>query len=846
MCVAIAASFYGVRAARADVLFPSDANVINVKSPPYNAAGNGTTDDTAAIQAAISNAGAGQIVYLPSGKYLVSRTIWWQHTSGQSRAWVRLQGQNQSNTVIILKDNTFTNTANCAAGVYHGATAGAACQAVLYLETEYNYGYPSSYGAGEDAYMNSVQDLTINTGHGNPGAIGIDVLISNSGAIRNLTVQSGDGQGRFGVALTRDCCGGPGYLANITVNGFDYGIAAGYGYQMGYTLEHLYLSRQNVAGIYNNNFPLWIRDLNSTNAVPAVVNAGLGRVTILQASLTGGAPSVSALQNNSNGGVFFARSITSSGYQSAISTNGVVLSGSTVNEFASKPVQSLFPSVQTSLKLPIKETPTYANTDFTQWANVKTYGAQGNGWTDDTAAIQSALNSGKPVVYFPFATYVINGTLSLPGSVRLIEGLGSYLVGTSARPGQPQITFECNATSGGPIILDDFHYDKYTLPSGTRSSITNSCTVPFVMRDLFDFNGYVGKATGDVFWEDSAIVGAAQHGGTFWGRQVNVETSQTHLEFDNATAWVLGYKTEGGGGNGMMWAHNGSTVEMAGAFHYPATSNMGVAYTIQGSNVSLVNVGAYAGFSPAVSETRGSTATMNDNSWDGGIGFALYSGSVFSYWQNSDTTAPSTPTGLKATAISSSQISLSWSASTDNVGVAGYRVYRNGVLIGSPSSNSYTDSGLAASTSYSYTVAAFDAAGNMSAQSPAVTAKTQGTTGSSPLAAGTYEITSGSQIVDGGFGANNASPYVQFYSINNNAYQHWTWNGSTFVNYGWAGHYMADAGNGTVTENASADSWSVTSSGGGFVVKNNRTGKYLENNGGTLAMGSAATVWVIR
>jgi hypothetical protein len=113
----------------------------------------------------------------------------------------------------------------------------------------------------------------------------------------------------------------------------------------------------------------------------------------------------------------------------------------------------------------------------------------------------------------------------------------------------------------------------------------------------------------------------------------------------------------------------------------------------------------------------------------------------------------------------------------------------------------------------------------------------------SPLAAGTYEITSGPQIVDGGFGASNASPYVQFYSIDNNAYQHWVWNGSTFLNNGWAGHYMADGGNGTVTENASGDTWSVTSSGGGFVVKNNRTGNYLENNGGTLAMGPAATVW---
>src|ERR1700729_1935021 len=70
LCLAIAASFYPVRIARADVTFPSDANVITVKNAPYYDAGNGTTDDTAAVQAAVSNAGQGQIVYLPSGTYL--------------------------------------------------------------------------------------------------------------------------------------------------------------------------------------------------------------------------------------------------------------------------------------------------------------------------------------------------------------------------------------------------------------------------------------------------------------------------------------------------------------------------------------------------------------------------------------------------------------------------------------------------------------------------------------------------------------------------------------------------------------------------------------------------------
>jgi chitodextrinase len=90
----------------------------------------------------------------------------------------------------------------------------------------------------------------------------------------------------------------------------------------------------------------------------------------------------------------------------------------------------------------------------------------------------------------------------------------------------------------------------------------------------------------------------------------------------------------------------------------------------------------------------------------------------------SDTTPPTVPTGLSKGTLTQTSVALSWSASTDNVGVAGYRVYRNGSLISSPLSNTYTDSSLIASTTYSYTVIAYDAAGNSSSQSAALSVTT--------------------------------------------------------------------------------------------------------------------------
>ncbi len=87
-----------------------------------------------------------------------------------------------------------------------------------------------------------------------------------------------------------------------------------------------------------------------------------------------------------------------------------------------------------------------------------------------------------------------------------------------------------------------------------------------------------------------------------------------------------------------------------------------------------------------------------------------------------DTEPPSTPTGLSASATSPTQILLNWSASTDNVGVAGYTLYRDGAFLTTVASStlSYEDIDLQSNTSYSYTIDAFDQSGNYSLMSDTV------------------------------------------------------------------------------------------------------------------------------
>ncbi|HUC86818.1 MAG TPA: fibronectin type III domain-containing protein, partial [Candidatus Saccharimonadales bacterium] len=96
-----------------------------------------------------------------------------------------------------------------------------------------------------------------------------------------------------------------------------------------------------------------------------------------------------------------------------------------------------------------------------------------------------------------------------------------------------------------------------------------------------------------------------------------------------------------------------------------------------------------------------------------------------------DHTPPSIPTGLHSTATTINSISLAWNASTDNTGgsgVAGYHLYRNGTLVASPTGTTYTNTGLAADTSYSYSVSAYDHAANGSQASAAVSVKTKAVT----------------------------------------------------------------------------------------------------------------------
>jgi chitodextrinase len=91
---------------------------------------------------------------------------------------------------------------------------------------------------------------------------------------------------------------------------------------------------------------------------------------------------------------------------------------------------------------------------------------------------------------------------------------------------------------------------------------------------------------------------------------------------------------------------------------------------------------------------------------------------------SADVTAPITPTGLALASLTGTEVRLVWNPTTDDVGVANYRVHRDGLEVGAPAGTSFSDTNVQPNTLYTYSVSAVDAAGNRSRESASVTATT--------------------------------------------------------------------------------------------------------------------------
>ena len=551
---------------QASIVYPASSAVIDVTKAPYRATGDGQTDDTDAIQRALHDVmGQHKLLYFPNGTYLISKTLHWSKKNSAGKdAWGKnfLQGQNPAQTVIRLKDGTFTDPKQPASLMWCG-------------------GFGSA-----DWFHNYVQDMTFDVGHNNPGAIGLQFYSNNSGAVRNCRFIAPEGSGLIGLDLGHRDMNGPLLVRNCEIVGFQRGISTSRAVN-GQTFEHLTLRGQGQFGFDNEGQAISIRGLRSDNAVPAI--RSYGTLCLIDAQLTGrdGANRWPAMINY-NGGRIFLRDIRTTNYGravgdvttpdwfAAVRITGADKPGSAgpdVREYCSHHTEGSVPAAEQSLRLKIKEPPELPADDPHTWANVDNYGADPTGQADSSVAIQKAIDSGATTVFLP-GSYALQSTVVIRGRVRRVVGVG----GMVDYFGKVKPDFRISDGVAPVVSFEHFAYIHGGVEIDTRR------TVLFRSVSDCDLTCTQQAEGGELFFEDFVTHDLKLRKQRVWARQLNVENEGTHIVNDGGELWVLGYKTERGGT--LLETRGSGQSEILGGFSYTTTAGkLAPMFVIDNSNV---------------------------------------------------------------------------------------------------------------------------------------------------------------------------------------------------------------------------------------------------------------------
>ncbi|TVS20928.1 MAG: twin-arginine translocation signal domain-containing protein [Planctomycetaceae bacterium] len=674
--------------------------ILDVTKPPFNARGDGVTDDTEALIAALrfvrdnyeihqgddytyctKRHDRNWVVYLPDGEYLISDTVsqgwpalamnilkgWSQveffrvaspeherqlnndhpaaknsddgHVRGQygdanlyaENNWMlRVIGQSRDKTIIRLKDN--------APGFGVGADKAVLAFYLLQVGSNVNLG-------------NFCENLTIDTGSGNPGAVGLKWNSSNWGGVRNLSIRSGDGAGRAG--LLSDVNNATGYLRDLCITGFDTGIEISAGRETMVTLEYATLSGQRETAIRLGEArsgaggdPLSARKLLVENA-PVVLHVGqAGQAIVLESEFRAASEQDVAMDVEPDG-FLLARDLRIQGYRAAVRHRGTITAGAgNIAEYATAAVVAF--DDEPPLRLPVKDSPLILpETDIAQWANVDDFGAVGDGIADDTAAIQRAVDSGKPVICFPHASYVINGTVDIPASVREITMLFGVITRSQATAFDGPAMFRVSEPSTKPLLI-------HQAMSAGGALVDHAADRPLVIEDMFmEFNhtrNYSAKpgmnypsATPqdteiwrlyrntrpegppkEVFVNGSIGFSSDNEAGTLalenvrvWARMINTEHVSANYSFRRSDAWIFGFKSENA--DTLLKATDGSRVEVLGGSFLLWTNRRGPVIDNGDSAIAAVHLQWYWGAAPSTifrNQQAGVTAALTKTQFE--------------------------------------------------------------------------------------------------------------------------------------------------------------------------------------------------------------------------------------
>lgn len=538
--------------------FPSDYGAINVTKLGANSAiPDDGKDDTAALLKVFDEADYDpsnettpfrrlmpKTVYLPAGTYDVSAPLIVKSST------LRIVGDGPERTLIRLAANT------------PGFTDRTHPQPVLKTGNQYQPNDPDGKCIKNWAncgFANYIQDLGVVIGPNNPGAIGIRYDVANVGVMRNVSVRAAfaGNSGLYGISF--ETAPGPGYVDNVTVVGFDYGVYLDDMPINVLTFSDLRVASSRIAGMLNRAKTVVLERFVSDAPVAILMQSPSASVTLVSSTLNGqGGPAVrmegespacrGSAGQTGPGPLLYARNVTLRGFDAFASRGGVsLLPGvSHITEWASVKAYvgttarsdwagaSAGPSLMLGLAAPRMD-PLVDPSDSGQWLNAVNF-VRAEDQGDIGPALQRAIDLKPRVVYLPWGRYELRSPVNVTGPVQHLDfGFAEVRVGGAAvdRPNVGLVVATDQLT-----LLDNMATNIWVASTSQR---------PVLVRDVSAFGGYFKARTGGsapLFVENVGSKAGlmVEAGARAYAR--SVDRSATSWSNSGGTLWCLSCNVE--------------------------------------------------------------------------------------------------------------------------------------------------------------------------------------------------------------------------------------------------------------------------------------------------------------